>query len=235
MNESHLSELKDSGLDISRYDIVFIGYPVWASTIPRAIHSFLNQYDLSGKMVIPFCTHNGYGSGNSYRTIAGLCPDAANLDGLAVAATDVKEAESSVESWLNGLNISFQEDRNITVKTGDILLDGILYDTELAKEISAKFPLTVSLGGYGGREYYGSLPWTPQTAAAGQYSFEDGEITYCAQNNTIAIFYAQTDHPNLTMEVVPIGKVTSDLSVFDTLPSRAEFTFAKEGFYEKRE
>ena len=228
MNESYLPELKDNGLDISRYDIVFIGYPVWASTIPRAIHSFLNQYNLSGKTVIPFCTHNGYGSGNSYRTIAGLCPDAANLDGLAVAATDVKEAGSSVESWLNGLNISFQEDRNITVKTGDILLNGILYDTELAKEISAKFPLTVSLGGYGGREYYGSLPWTPQMAAAGQYSFEDGEITYCAQNNTIAIFYAQTDHPNLTMEVVPIGKVTSDLSVFDTLPSRAEFTFAKE-------
>lgn len=226
MNTSYLPELKDNGLDISRYDVVFIGYPVWASTIPRAIHSFLNQYDLSGKTVIPFCTHNGYGSGNSYRTIAGLCPDAANLDGLAVAATDVKNAGSSVESWLAGLNLSRQKERNITVKTGDIVMDGTLYDTELAEEISAKFPLTVSLGGYGGREYYGSLPWTPQTAAAGKYSFEDGEITYCAQNNTIAIFYAQTDRPNLTMEVVPIGKVTSDLSVFDTLPARAEFTFA---------
>lgn len=164
--------------------------------------------------------------GNSYRTIAGLCPDATNLDGLAVAATDVKEAESSVESWLDGLNLSFRNERDITVKVGDFVLDGILYDTEMAKEISANFPLTVSLGGYGGREYYGSLPWTPQTVAAGQYSFEDGEITYCAQNNTIAIFYAQTSRPNLTMEVVPIGKVTSDLSVFDTLPSRAEFTFA---------
>lgn len=226
MNTSYLPELKDNNLDISRYDIVFIGYPVWSSTIPRAIHSFLNQYDLSGKTVIPFCTHNGYGSGNSYRTIAGLCPDATNLDGLAVAATDVKEAESSVESWLDGLNLSFRNERDITVKVGDFVLDGILYDTEMAKEISANFPLTVSLGGYGGREYYGSLPWTPQTVAAGQYSFEDGEITYCAQNNTIAIFYAQTSRPNLTMEVVPIGKVTSDLSVFDTLPSRAEFTFA---------
>ena len=144
-----------------------------------------------------------------------------------MAATDVKNAGSSVESWLDGLNLSFQKERNITVKTGDIVLDGILYDTELANEISAKFPLTVSLGGYGGREYYGSLPWTPQTTSSGQYSFEDGEITYCAQNNTIAIFYAQTSRPNLTMEVVPIGKVTSDLSVFDTLPSRAEFTFER--------
>lgn len=226
MDSSFLPELKDSDLDIGKYDIVFIGYPVWSSTIPRAIHSFLDRYDLSGKTVIPFCTHNGYGSGNSYRTIASLCPNATNLDGLAVAAADVKEAGNRVESWLNGLDLSARKEKNITVKTGDIVLDGILYNTALAKEISAKFPLTVSLGGYGGREYYGSLPWKPQTTAAGQYSFEDGEITYCAQNNTIAIFYAQTSRPNLTMEVVPIGKITSDLSVFHTLPSGAEFTFA---------
>lgn len=226
MNTSFLPELKDNDLDMSQYDIVFIGYPVWSSTIPRAIHSFLHQYDLSGKTVIPFCTHNGYGSGNSYGTIAGLCANATHLDGLSVAATDAKEAGSSVERWLNGLNLPFQKERNITVKVGDMVLDGILYDTELAEEISANFPLTVSLGGYGGREYYGSLPWKPQMTAAGQYSFEDGEITYCAQNNTIAIFYAQTSRPNLTMEVVPIGTVTSDLSVFGTLPSRAEFTFA---------
>lgn len=226
MNASSLPKLKDSDLDVRRYDIVFIGYPVWASTIPRAIHSFLNRYDLSGKTVIPFCTHNGYGSGNSYGTIASLCPDATNLNGLAVAAADVKNADSSVENWLGGLNLSFQKERTITIKTGDTTLDGILYDTELADEISAKFPLTVSLGGYGGREYYGSLSWTPQTVAPGQYSFEDGEITYCAQNNTIAIFYAQTSRPNLIMEVVPVGKVTSDLSVFDMLPSRAEFTFS---------
>ena len=226
MNTSYLPELKDNSLDISQYDIVFIGYPVWSSTIPRAIHSFLNQYDLSGKIVIPFCTHNGYGSGNSYRTISRLCPNSTNLDGLAVAATDVKEAESSVESWLDELNLSFRNERDITVKVGDFVLDGVLYDTEMVKEISANFPLTVSLGGYGGREYYGSLPWTLQTTAVGQYSFEDGEITYCAQNNTIAIFYAQTSRPDLTMEVVLVGKVISDLSVFDTLPSRAEFTFA---------
>lgn len=116
MNASSLPELKDRDLDISQYDIVFIGYPVWSSTIPRAIHAFLHQYDLSGKTVIPFCTHNGYGSGDSYSTIAGLCPNATNLNGLAVAATEVKEAGDSVERWLDGLNLSFQEEKNITVK-----------------------------------------------------------------------------------------------------------------------
>lgn len=148
INTSYLPELKDNSLDISQYDIIFIGYPVWSSTMPRAIYSFLNQYDLSEKTVIPFCTHNGYGSGNSYQMIASLCSDATNLDGLAVAATDVKNAESSVEGWLNGLNLSLDKERNSTMKTGNIVMNWILYDTELADEISAKFPLTVSLGGY---------------------------------------------------------------------------------------
>ena len=59
-------------------------------------------------------------------------------------------------------------------------------------------------------------------------NFENGDITYCPTNNTLAIFYAQTSRPNLTMEVIPIGKVTSDLSVFDTLGSRENVTFSIE-------
>lgn len=56
-------------------------------------------------------------------------------------------------------------------------------------------------------------------------NFENGEITYCEQNNTMAIFYAQTDQPDLSMEVIPIGKITSDLSVFDDLPETVDITF----------
>ena len=49
--------------------------------------------------------------------------------------------------------------------------------------------------------------------------------TYCPTNNTAAIFYSQSDNPNLTMEVYPIGRVTSDLSIFPDLPSRVDVTF----------
>ena len=70
MDNDYLPELKESNLDISKYDIVFIGYPVWATDVPQAVISFLKQYDLSGKTVIPFCTHDGYGAGSSYSTIS---------------------------------------------------------------------------------------------------------------------------------------------------------------------
>lgn len=105
------------------------------------------------------------------------------------------------------------------------MLDGVLYDTSLAEEIKAKFPLTVSMSGYGGREYYGGIDFKPEKISGGQLNFENGDITYCETNNTMAIFYAQTDHPDLTMEVIPIGKVTSDLSVFEGFDSTEDITF----------
>lgn len=56
-------------------------------------------------------------------------------------------------------------------------------------------------------------------------TFENGHITYCESHHDMAIFYAQTDDPLLSVEVIPIGMVTSDLSVFDDLPGNADVTF----------
>jgi hypothetical protein len=81
------------------------------------------------------------------------------------------------------------------------------------------------MSNYGGREVYGSIDQRLTVEGSGQLRFDDGDITYCPSNNTAAIFYAQTDRPDLTMEVYPIGKVTSDLSVFPDLPSRVDITF----------
>lgn len=231
MDEGYLPPLKESNLDISKYDTVFIGYPVWATDAPQAILSFLGEYDLSGKTVIPFCTHDGYGAGSSYETVekashAGIC-----LDGLAVEAENVPSAQDTVANWLESIGITGQKDSAsqgetaIKISIGDKELDGVIYDTALAQEIKSKFPLTVSMSGYGGREYYGGIEFTPDKVSGGQLNFENGNITYCETNNTMAIFYAQTDHPDLTMEVIPIGKVTSDLSVFDTLDSTEDITF----------
>ena len=231
MQTGRLPELKESNLDISQYDTVFIGYPVWATNAPQAVLSFLNEYDLSGKTVIPFCTHDGYGAGSSYSTIERNCSGATVLSGLALLARDVPSAENTVSEWLSSIGMleSKQAETAIKITAGSVTLDGVIYDTELANEIKEHFPLTVSMIGYGGREYYGGLNFTPQSSGNGQLYFENGDITYCKANNTLAIFYSQTDRPNLTMEVVPIGKVTSDLSVFSSLGSRENITFSFDG------
>lgn len=234
MADGYLPDLVESNLDISQYDTVFIGYPVWATEVPQAVLSFLNEYDLSGKTVIPFCTHDGYGAGGSYSTIREASHAAESPDGLAIEAKDVPTSGDTVAVWLESIGMTGENvgaengETAITITIGDTVLDGVIYDTALAQEIKEYFPLTISMSGYGGREYYGGVDFYPadENLVGGANTFENGDITYCEAHHNMAIFYAQTDNPVLSVDVIPIGRVTSDLSVFDTLDSREEITFA---------
>lgn len=233
MSNNTLPELKESNLDIAKYDTVFVGYPVWATDVPQAVTSFLNQYDLSGKTVIPFCTHDGYSAGDSYRTISDASKAEKMLDGFAIEAKDVPDSQNAVTEWLNSIGVSkreissLQSDQTaIKITIGDTVLDGVLYDTALAQEIKKQFPLTVSMVGYAGREYYGGIDFDLENLEGGQRNFENGDITYCEAHHNMAIFYAQTDNPTLSVDVIPIGRVTSDLSLFNTLDDREEITFS---------
>lgn len=235
MGDGILPELVATDRDVSAYDTVFIGYPVWATNAPQAIFSFLSQWDFSGKTIIPFCTHNGYGPGGSYGAIADAVDGQAAvvLDGLAVEASEVSGAADTVAEWLGAIGIKMRQDNSsgaeetaITIAIGDTVLDGVLYDTALAHEISEFFPLTVSMVGFGGREYYGGVDFYPKNLEGGRTTFENGHITYCEAHHNMAIFYAQTDDPVLSVEVIPIGRVMSDLSVFEDLSGHAEVTFS---------
>lgn len=225
-----LPALKSHIENMDQYETVFIGYPIWAMTVPQAIHSFLSTYDFTGKTVIPFCTHDGYGAGSSYRAVQNAVSGATVLDGLALLASDVPSSESRVQEWLEEIGVEREEPQGtaIRVTAGGRTFTGEWLDTPLAREIRAMFPLTATLGRYGDREYYGSIPQRPTNTEEGQLHFENGDITYCPANNTIAIFYAKADDPDmgtLTMRIIPIGKVTSDLGAFDEMDSRLEFTF----------
>ena len=234
MNAGTLPELKASNFDLAQYDTVFIGYPVWATNAPQAIFSFLSQYDFSGKTIVPFCTHDGYGAGGSYEDIAkAVDGERAVLEGLAVEAPGVTEAEDTVAGWLSDIGIDAQindsdeaEGTAITISIGGVVLDGVLYDTALAREILGYLPLTISMVGFGGREYYGGVDFYPENVEGGRTTFSNGDITYCEAHHNMAIFYAQTDDPILSVEVIPIGKVTSDLAAFEELPNHVNVTFA---------
>lgn len=93
---THVEQMDD-------YDVIYLGYPEWYGTMPAPVVSFLNEYDFSGKTLIPFSTHDGSGMGSSVQDIRSLCPDAAVLDGLAVRYTDVQSAKDKVETWIHGL------------------------------------------------------------------------------------------------------------------------------------
>ncbi len=222
-----LPALLGSVEDMEQIDVVFLGYPIWNMTVPRAVQTFLSSYDFSGKTIIPFCTHDGYGSGRSYSDIADACPDATVLEGIAIEATEILEAKDAVDAWLNRLELPAESTETpMLVSLNGITLEAVLYDTPEAEQFKAMLPLTVSMWNYGGRELYGSLSGDIAPISQGQLFFSDGDITYCEQNNTVAIFYAQSTRPNLTMEVIPMGRVTSDLNVLVELDEDAEITFS---------
>lgn len=87
------------------YDTVFLGFPNWWGDMPMAVYSFLDEYDLSGKTIVPFVTHGGSGFSGTERTIAELEPEATVLDGLSAGGGNVSGAREDVTSWLTGLGL----------------------------------------------------------------------------------------------------------------------------------
>ena len=90
--------------DLAGYDTVYIGYPIWWYTFPMIIYTLFDQYDFSGKTIIPFNTHMGNGDGGTYATIRKLAPNATVLIGLPV---EMKQAERGdahcIEKWLKDI------------------------------------------------------------------------------------------------------------------------------------
>lgn len=89
-------------IDVSGYDTVMIGYPIWWGTMPRIINTFLDTYDLSGKVILPFCTSGGSGVSQSVSDIRSAEPDADVRAGLRAKNAQ----DSGIESWLNENGIS---------------------------------------------------------------------------------------------------------------------------------
>lgn len=111
--DEFLPPLKTKIDSIGKYDIVFVGFPTWDMKIPPPIKTFLKQYDLSGKTVVPFNTNAGYGVGSGFETVKELCPKSKVLEGysteggierdgiLFVMEGDrEKKVQTEVKKWL---------------------------------------------------------------------------------------------------------------------------------------
>lgn len=91
-------EIADPIESIDSYDVIYLGYPIWWGEEPRIIDTFLESYDFSDKIVVPFCTSASSGNTTSEKNIANLVPIGNQLEGKRFSASASKE---SVETWLN--------------------------------------------------------------------------------------------------------------------------------------
>lgn len=94
--------------DITEYDVIFLGFPIWWGEMPMPVYTFLEGHDFSGKTVIPFCTHAGSGLSGTEKSIESVCTDAEILNGLSikgeVAQNSQDEAKETVNEWLGSLS-----------------------------------------------------------------------------------------------------------------------------------
>ena len=94
---SHIEHLDD-------YDVIFLGYPNWNADLPMPLYTFLEEYDFSGKTIIPFTAHGGSGFSGTIQTIQELQPEATVIeDGLEISRNSVPDAQSDVADWVAGL------------------------------------------------------------------------------------------------------------------------------------
>ncbi len=93
-------ELSSKVETMDQYQTVIIGFPIWWGDMPMALYSFLDEYDLSGKTVLPFCTHGGSGLCGTDKNVQQEEKDAKVADGLDISDSSLDDAGEDVDKWL---------------------------------------------------------------------------------------------------------------------------------------
>lgn len=113
-----LPPLKTKIDSINKYDVVFVGFPTWGMQLPPPMKSFLKQYNLSGKTVIPFNTNGGYGIGSSFETVTQLCTNSTILEGFSIKGGSERDGilfvmegekevqvQAAIKKWLQKIGL----------------------------------------------------------------------------------------------------------------------------------
>ena len=86
--------------NFNEYDVIIIGYPMWWYTCPMVIFTFLESYNFSGKVILPFCTHEGSELSSSVEDIKKYVPSAFIKEGLAIRGSKVSDSDKLIHSWI---------------------------------------------------------------------------------------------------------------------------------------
>ncbi len=102
-NKGELPPYEGKAPDLSKYDTVFIGGPVWWGTYPQVMFTLFKDINLDGKTVYPFTTHEGSGLANCVEDIEKAFPKAKVQKGFSIYGHEVRAGKAKVEKWLNGI------------------------------------------------------------------------------------------------------------------------------------
>lgn len=202
--------------DISQYNTIVLGYPIWWGQAPKILYTFIESYDLSNKTIIPFCTSGSSPIGSSATNLAKSAPNANWLDGKRFAANITKE---EIEHWLDTY-IKKEESMKLSIDNQELNVSW--ENNKSVKALKESLPLTIEMHEYGGFEQTGSIGRSIVRNDS-QIDVVPGDIVLY-NGNAISVFYH-----NSSWQYTRLGHINLDNSGLNNLLNKPSVTFVIKG------
>lgn len=105
LNSNARPPIKGKVNNIDEYDTIYIGFPIWWGTYPMAIATFIDNHNLEGKTIIPFCTHGGGGVDKGFTDLQKTAPKSTHKKGLSLNGSRANDSKTAIEKWLREIKI----------------------------------------------------------------------------------------------------------------------------------
>ena len=213
-DETARPQIKNKIEDMSKYDTIVLGYPIWWAQAPKIMYTFIESYDLTNKTILPFCTSGSSPIGSSATNLAKSAPKANWLEGKRFAAGTNKE---TFNSWLDE-NIK-KDTNNMNLYIDNQKVDVTWEDNDSIKELNklAESGLSISMSMYGGFEQVGSIG---QSIARNdvQMTTQSGDIVLYS-GNQLVVFYGSN-----SWSYTKLGKINLSQKELEELLGNGDVT-----------
>lgn len=183
-------EIKNK-IDISKYDTVYLGYPIWWGTNPKIILTLLDSYDFTGKTIIPFCTSGSSDITNSVRELREYNSKLNIKDGKRFSAN---ASDKDITEFINGnqTDNSNEEVSGVKVLINDKEYTINLENNDTVREFVAMLPKKLTMSELNGNEKYIYLDSSLPTNSSNPKRINAGDV-YLYGDNCLVIFYKSFD------------------------------------------
>ena len=235
IRQGNYPAIKTTLENFDNYDIVFIGYPIWYSSMATPMQAFLHEHaaKLAGKRIALFATSGSSGISTSVSEARNLCPDATVIDRtLLLTSSTLSQMENRVTEWLDGIGAGREEPEtpdvsslNVNITVGDRTITATMEDNAAARDFLSRLPLEITLNDYNNtteKIFYPDPALTTEGVTRG-CAPTPGDITIYAPWGNVAIFCKSWSHSN---DLIKIGRIDGNgieaLSIAGDIPVKIE-------------
>lgn len=217
IREGNYPAIKTSVESFGKYDLIFVGYPIWYGSMATPMQTFLHEHaaKLAGKRIALFATSGSSGISSSVSEAKGLCSGATFTEPLLLTSSTLSQTASRVTTWLEQLGANREENNNnntsmkMNITVGGRTLTATMEDNAAARDFLSRLPLEVTLNDYNNiteKIFYPSPALTTAGVTRG-CTPAPGDITIYVPWGNVAIFCKNWSQTN---ELIKIGHIDGD-------------------------